>query len=45
MIPIIGYADKLTVAPGEVISFKVSSAGDQDYRASIVRLFLETQTL
>ncbi len=38
MIPIIGYADKLTVAPGEVISFKVSSAGDQDYRASIVRL-------
>ncbi len=38
MIPIIGYADKLTVAPGDTISFKVSSAGTEDYRASIVRL-------
>ena len=38
MIPIIGYADKLSVAPGDEIAFKISSAGKADYTASLVRL-------
>lgn len=38
MIPIIGYADKLTVAPGEAIAFKVSASGDAPYQAKLVRL-------
>ena len=38
MIPIIGYGDKLTVAPGDTIAFKVSSTGAKPYRARLVRL-------
>lgn len=38
MIPIVGYADRLTAAPGETIAFKISSAGDKPYRARLVRL-------
>jgi N,N-dimethylformamidase len=35
---IIGYADELSVAPGETIAFKVSCEGLESYDASIVRL-------
>ena len=28
MVPLIGYADRLSVRPGETIAFKVSSAAD-----------------
>ena len=38
MIPIIGYSDKLTVAPGECIAFKVSSESPAAYRARLVRV-------
>lgn len=33
-----GYADRLSVAPGETIEFKVSCAHEGTYRADIVRL-------
>jgi N,N-dimethylformamidase beta subunit-like protein/concanavalin A-like lectin/glucanase superfamily protein len=33
-----GYADRLSVAPGETIEFKVSSARTGTYRADVVRL-------
>ena len=33
-----GYADRLSVAPGEPIEFKVSSEEEGTYRADIVRL-------
>jgi N,N-dimethylformamidase len=33
-----GYADRLSVAPGEMIEFKVSSAKPGTYRADVVRL-------
>jgi len=38
MIPIIGYADKMTVAPGDAIAFKISAVGDTPYAAKLVRL-------
>ena len=38
MIPIIGYADKLSAAPGETVSFKVSSASKDDFSARLTRL-------
>ena len=39
MIPLIGYADRLSARPGETIGFKVSSAGPEDYEARLVRVF------
>src|SRR6266481_6169447 len=39
MLQIIGYADRLTVRPGQRIEFKVScEAGAVQYRAQVVRL-------
>ena len=38
MIPLIGYADRMSVRPGETINFKVSSSGPDPYTASLVRL-------
>jgi N,N-dimethylformamidase beta subunit-like, C-terminal len=35
---IIGYADQLSVAPGETIAFKASAEGMETYHADIVRL-------
>ena len=38
MIPLIGYSDRLSVAPGETIAFKVSSALASAYEATLVRV-------
>ena len=38
MLPLTGYADRFSVAPGETIAFKVSSASDAPYQARLVRL-------
>src|SRR6266404_4441470 len=38
MTVLMGYADKVSVAPGETIGFKVSCAGAARYRADIVRV-------
>ncbi|HVM86028.1 MAG TPA: hypothetical protein VMW18_19185, partial [Candidatus Binatia bacterium] len=39
MLKIVGYADRLSVRPGESLAFKVScEAGASDYEAEIVRL-------
>jgi N,N-dimethylformamidase len=38
MMPLIGYADRLSVRPGETIAFKVSSAADEPYEAALVRI-------
>ena len=38
MIPLIGYANKLTVRPNETIDFKVSSSSSQPFHASLVRI-------
>lgn len=38
MIPLTGYTDRLSAAPGERIAFKVSSAAAGPYRASLVRV-------
>ena len=39
MLQIIGYADRMTVRPGETIEFKIScEAGAASYRAEILRL-------
>ena len=38
MLKIIGYGDKLSIAPGETIRFMVSAYDGQPYRARIVRL-------
>ena len=38
MLPITGYADRYSVAPGESIAFKVSSAAAEDYEARLVRV-------
>jgi N,N-dimethylformamidase len=38
MLPLIGYADRFSVAPGETIAFKVSSAAATPYQARLVRL-------
>ena len=37
-IPLIGYADKFSAAPGETISFQVSSHSASDYRAQLVHV-------
>ena len=38
MIPLTGYTDRLSAAPGERIAFKVSSAAAGRYRASLARV-------
>ena len=38
MLPITGYADRYSCAPGETIEFKVSSAASDDYEARLVRV-------
>ena len=38
MIPLTGYTDHLSAAPGERIAFKVSSAARGPYRASLARI-------
>jgi N,N-dimethylformamidase len=38
VIPLSGYADRLSAAPGERIAFKVSSAAPGPYRASLARI-------
>lgn len=39
MKTLLGYADKISIAPGESIAFKVSSEDGAAYQAGIVRLF------
>ena len=38
MIPLTGYSDRLSAAPGERIAFKVSSAAAGPYRARLARV-------
>ena len=38
MLKLLGYPDRYSVAPGEVISFQISSEDDQPYDASLVRV-------
>jgi N,N-dimethylformamidase len=38
VIPLTGYTDRLSAAPGECIAFKVSSAAAGPYRASLARV-------
>jgi N,N-dimethylformamidase beta subunit-like, C-terminal/Concanavalin A-like lectin/glucanases superfamily len=38
VIPLTGYSDRLSAAPGERIAFKVSSAAAGPYRASLARV-------
>ena len=38
MLKLVGYSDRLSVAPGEEIGFKVSADGPDTYEAGIVRL-------
>ena len=38
MLPIAGYADRLSVRPGEKIGFKVSSQMEGSYEARLVRI-------
>jgi N,N-dimethylformamidase len=38
VIPLTGYSDRLSAAPGERIAFKVSSAAPGPYRASLARV-------
>jgi len=38
MIPLTGYTDRLSAAPGERIAFKISSAASGPYRASLARI-------
>ncbi|MGI9420894.1 MAG: N,N-dimethylformamidase beta subunit family domain-containing protein [Geminicoccaceae bacterium] len=38
VIPLLGYADKLSGRPGDVIDFKVSSHCSEDYEAHLVRV-------
>ena len=38
MIPLTGYTDRLSAAPGERIAFKVSSTAAGPYRASLARV-------
>ncbi len=38
MLPLTGYTDRLSAAPGDTIEFKVSSVADQDYAARLVRV-------
>lgn len=38
MLEVLGYADRISVAPGETIGFKVSSLTGRPYRAGLVRV-------
>ena len=38
MIPLTGYTDRLSAAPGECIAFKISGAAAGPYRASLARV-------
>ena len=38
MLPITGYADRHSVAPGETIEFKISSGAKEDFEARLVRV-------
>ena len=38
MLPLVGYANRLSVRPGETIEFKVSSQGPAPFRAELVRI-------
>lgn len=38
MLPLAGYADRLSVRPGATIAFKVSSEGNRPYTARLVRI-------
>jgi N,N-dimethylformamidase len=38
MLPLTGYADRLSVAPGETIAFKISSMLAEPYEARLVRV-------
>ena len=38
MLPITGYPDRYSVAPGETIAFKVSSAAEAPYEARLIRV-------
>ncbi len=38
MLKILGYADKVSVAPGETITFMVSSEDESDFNAEVVRV-------
>jgi hypothetical protein len=38
MVPLTGYADRFSVAPGEKIAFKVSSTASTPYQARLVRV-------
>lgn len=38
MLPLTGYADRFSVAPGETIAFKISSALAEPYHARLVRV-------
>jgi N,N-dimethylformamidase len=38
MIPLTGYTDRLSAPAGQSIAFKISSAGPEPYRASLVRI-------
>lgn len=38
VMKIVGYSDRISVAPGETIKFLVSSEGPRSYRADIVRI-------
>ena len=38
MLPLIGYADRLSGRPGDTIAFKISSTAKRDYKADLVRI-------
>ena len=38
MVPLTGYADRLSVAPGGTIAFKVSSTASAPYQARLIRV-------
>ncbi|MFN8660236.1 MAG: hypothetical protein U0105_28120, partial [Candidatus Obscuribacterales bacterium] len=38
MVPLSGYADRFSVAPGETIAFKISSTFSEPYHARLVRV-------
>ena len=38
MLPLAGYADRMSVRPGETIAFKISSADDAPFAARLVRV-------
>ncbi|ETW94009.1 MAG: hypothetical protein ETSY1_36760, partial [Candidatus Entotheonella factor] len=38
MVPLTGYADRFSAAPGETIAFQVSSAASEPYQAQLIRV-------